>query len=78
VRVQYHLIPDGISTIVKVTVEEEWVVATSDAARAAEDGVVQLVARIAGCPESEVRAQMTETFWIGEGWRPAEEDDGGR
>jgi hypothetical protein len=74
VKLSFHLIPDGISTIVKFQLEGEFVVATADAEREAEAGIVDLVARFSGRPAEEIRAEMECERWSGEGWRPTEPD----
>lgn len=67
-----NLIPDGISTIVKLQVKTEFAVATSNAATEAEDILVHLVARITGHPEDQIRQELEADKWLGKGWAPEE------
>lgn len=70
--VTYHLIPDGTTTIVKVTIDSEFNVDTNGAVKAAEDGIVQIVARLTGNSIEHVRNEVSNFKWFGDTERPDE------
>lgn len=73
--VSYHLIPDGITTIVELEIKGQFYVETAHAAEQAEQGVCKLLSRLTGQSEDAVRQQMEANRWLGEGWRPQEPGD---
>lgn len=72
IKVSYHLVPDGISSIVQFEIRGEFYVETAEAARQAEEGMVKIITRVTARPESAIRDELELNRWIGEGWRPDE------
>lgn len=74
--VSWHLIPDGISTIVKVAIEGEFVVNTANAENEAQAVAAQLIARLTGRETAEVlralQAEAEARRWFGDVPRPDE------
>jgi len=73
ISVKWHLIPDGITSVVKLTIEGEFRVHTETASAEAEEGLAQLISRISTHDVALVREKLTAARWFGDGWdRPDE------
>ena len=74
--VTFHLIPDGGDTIVRVSIETEFTVATGPKAQAmAEAGVAHILHQLTGEPAERFLEEMKREKWMGNFERP-DEDDG--
>ena len=73
ISIKWHLIPDGVTSIVKLTIECEFPVNTATASAEAEEGIAQLVSQISVHDVAVVREKLTAARWFGDGWdRPDE------
>lgn len=76
-RVSWHLVPDGISSIAVFEVSGDFVVAAGAGAwQEAEAVMIKLVSRIADLPEQEVREAVEAGRWLGDVPRPPEPPGG--
>jgi hypothetical protein len=71
-QLSWHLIPDGVSTIVVLEIKGEFAVDTADADKQAESVVVRLVSRITEESEERIRGELEADRWLGKSWAPDE------
>jgi len=72
VSVKWHLIPDGITTIIRVTIEGEMYVDTATAEHDAEQQIAELISRISNHSVDEVKQLFMQDKWTGDWPRPEE------
>jgi len=71
-KASWHLIPDGITTIVQAHFEVEFYVDSALAQEQSDAGMCTLLARATGKTEQEIREAMQAGLWLGELDRPKE------
>ena len=72
VSVKWHLIPDGSTSIVRLTIEGHFTVSSDNATSEAEAGIAALVARISTEDEATIHEKLVADVWLGDHERPDE------
>jgi len=72
ISVHWHLIPDGPTTIVKLTIEGELYVDTANAVTEAEKQMAQLISRISTHTVETIKEKLQADRWLGNWPRPEE------
>jgi hypothetical protein len=77
---EHHIIPDGISSIVQLTIKAEFTVPTDGAPHLAEGVIVEIASRLTGKPQEEVQRilvdQSLQNLFMSDIRRPDEESPG--
>ena len=72
VSVKWHLIPDGTTTIVRVTIEGEMYVDTATALRDSQEQIAQLISRVSNHSVEQIKLLLEQDRWVGDWARPDE------
>jgi hypothetical protein len=72
IAVKWHVIPDGISAIVQVTIKGEFTVNSATATTEAEKGIAKLISRISTESEDTILGKLVIDRWVGDYERPEE------
>lgn len=78
VSVKWSLIPDGSTSIVRLTIEGQFTVSSDNATTEAEAGIAALVARISTEDEASIHDKLVADTWLGDHERPDEPAATGR
>lgn len=75
---EHHIIPDGTSSIVELTIKAEFTVPTDGAPHLAEGVIVEIASRLTGKPLEEVRRvlvdQSLQNLFMSDIARPDEQE----
>jgi hypothetical protein len=71
-EIKHYLIPDGTSSIVKLTIEAEFTVPADGGPKFAENVVIEIAKRLTGKQEADIRDAIQNQFWLADGERPEE------